>query len=163
MKLIINHKKICLLVIVCFLLFLGYCRDFIFKTLNALQKTLDMNVSYSTPPALSFLENYEYNTLTNIKWVLTFLFCIVYLALSVLTIQLLFHNRKYKIIIVAIYVALTVFSGILTGVGRMFPDTSVTMYEFARYIMGMLQSPVILMILVPIFKLSEKEKENIAN
>ncbi len=50
-----------------------------------------------------------------------------------------------------------ILSAIFIALGFLFSGASAKMYEFARYLMGMLQSPLILMILIPAFKLAEKE------
>lgn len=55
------------------------------------------------------------------------------------------------------YVGIIILSAVFTTIGYLFEGTSEKMYEFARYLMGMAQSPIVLMILIPTFKLSEKE------
>jgi hypothetical protein len=42
--------------------------------------------------------------------------------------------------------------------GLVLSQFSGKMYEFARYFMGIAQSPLVLMILIPVFKISKKEK-----
>ncbi len=135
----------------------GFCRDFIFKNINALLKAWDFDMDFNISPSLAFLENFEYDTLLEIKWILTFIFSILYLIISLLVIKLIFKKRKYLMITVGTYVGITFFSIIFMAIGHFFPGTSGKMYEFARYFMGMAQSPIILMILIPAFKLSEKE------
>ncbi len=139
------------------LLLLGYYRDFVFKNINALLKALDYQIDYDMPLSLHFLGNCTYTTLLNIKWGLTLLFGIIYLVISIITIQLLFNNKKQTHITIAVYIAITLVSALFICIGFIFKSTSETMYEFARYLMGMAQSPIILMILIPAFKLSEKE------
>lgn len=152
-------KRISFLTIIAFfLLSLGYYRDFVFIDINARLKALDHNIAYTLSPSLQFLENYTYNTLLNFKWLLTLLFSAAYLALTILTIQLIFKNKKHNHIILIVYAGLTLISMLFIGTGLLFEKTSGTMYEIARYLMGMAQSPIILMILIPAIKLSEKEK-----
>lgn len=151
-------KYILLALIISLLLFFGYYRDFVFKNINGLLKAWDYNITYSLPPSLQFFENYDYDTLSNIKWLLTLLFSIIYLLIALKTIRLLFENKKYTRITLIAYIAVTMVSALCIAAGLIFKNTSETMYEFARYLMGMAQSPIILMILIPAFKLSEKEK-----
>ena len=70
---------------------------------------------------------------------------------------MLFGNRNFFKITIWSYVAILLVSGILITIGYVFKGTTEKTYEFARYLMGLAQSPLILMILIPAFKLSEKE------
>jgi len=152
-------KKIFFLfLIACVLLFFGYYRDFVFKNINALLKARDYEVSYALPSSLQFIEQYSYNTLLSLKWLLTLLFSIVYWGISTITIYLLFKNKRYNRITSFLYLAVIFLSGIFIATGFLFQSSAETMYEFARYLMGMAQSPIILMILIPAFKLAEKDK-----
>lgn len=150
-------KIIKLSLIVCSLLFLGFYRDFVFKSINALLKAWDFNMDYAMPSSLRFMENYPYDTLLTLKWILTFVFSLLYLIIALITIHLLFKNKNYLKITIGTYIGITIFSGIFMLIGHYFQTTTDKMYAFARYFMGMAQSPIILMVLIPAFKLSEKE------
>ena len=143
--------------IVVALVFFGFYRDFVFKKINALMKAWDNNMDYSMPPSLKFLENYEYSTLSNIKWLLTLLFTVIYLIISLFTVKVIFNNKKYLRITIGTFAGITIVSGLFIVVGIVFHSVSEKMYEFARYLMGMVQSPITLMILIPSFKLAEKK------
>lgn len=136
---------------------LGYLRDSVFKTINALLRAWDLDQDYFTPPFLNFMENLQYDTLVNLKWVLTLLFSILYLLISLTTIKFLFSNRTFFKITIWSYLAILIVSCVLITFGYVFKGTTEKTYEFARYLMGLAQSPLILMILIPAFKLSEKE------
>lgn len=157
-KLGVIKTVISIIIISILLILTGYLRDSIFKTINALLRSWDLEQDYFIPPFLSFLENFEYETLENLKWLLTLLFSILYLILSIFAIKLVFKDRKYIKIAIFTYVGIIILSGIFIISGYLFTSTSEKMYEFARYLMGMAQSPIVLMILIPTFKLSEKEK-----
>lgn len=157
-KLVVIKTVISIIIISILLILTGYLRDSIFKTINALLRSWDLEQDYFIPPFLSFLENFEYETLENLKWLLTLLFSILYLILSIFAIKLVFKDRKYIKIAILTYVGIIILSGIFIISGYLFTSTSEKMYEFARYLMGMAQSPIVLMILIPTFKLSEKEK-----
>ncbi|MCW3071678.1 MAG: hypothetical protein JWO44_1568 [Bacteroidetes bacterium] len=145
------------LLVIALLLATGFYRDFVFKSINALLQAWDANVDYYLPPSLRFFENYEYDTLLRIKWILTFAFSLVYLLISVITIRYIFGRKKLIMITVWTYAGIMLLSGIFMLTGIIFSSASEKMYEFARYFMGMAQSPLILMILIPVFKLAEKE------
>lgn len=153
----IISRNISLIILALAIIFSGYLRDSIFKSMNALLRAWDLDQDYYLPRFLSFLENYEYNTIVNLKWLLTVLFSIVYLIFSILAIKLLFNDRKYFKITFFTYIGIMIVSGLFITTGFMFESTAEKMYEFARYLMGMAQSPIVLMILIPAFKLSEKE------
>ena len=147
----------------CIILFSGFYRDFVFKSINALIQSHELNVGFSMPPSLSFFQNIEYTTLIKIKWLLTILFSILYLAISIFCIKILFENKKFIRITIIVYIALTAISAIFMTLGYFIPGISHNMYSFSRYLMGMAQSPIILMILIPAFKISEKDSTKITN
>jgi hypothetical protein len=153
-------KKILIIIIIGgFVLFFGYLRDFIFKKINALLQAWDHDLDYSLPDFLSFLNNYQYDTIVNIKWGLTCLFWVIYLVISLITIKWLFNKKRYIQITIAVYSGILILSALFICLGFIFPTASYKMYEFARYLMGMAQSPVILMILIPAFSIYEKENK----
>jgi len=150
------------LLIIALLLVTGFYRDFVFNSINALLQAWDANVSYYLPPSLEFLEKYEYDTLLRIKWVLTFAFSFVYLLISIVTIRFIFNKKRLILITAAAYAGIMLLSGAFMLTGIIFSSASEKMYEFARYFMGMAQSPLILMVLIPVFKLAEKENTGAA-
>jgi hypothetical protein len=156
-------KYILLLAIVCVLLLLGYYRDFVFKTINALLQAKDYDAVFTAPPTLQFLDHYSAAGLIKLKWALTLLFTLVYLGLTLFTIRIVFDEQKYSRLTIGVYIVIMLLSGILMLMGYAFDGLAERMYEPARYLMGLAQSPVILMILIPAFKLSGQEHNNIAN
>lgn len=155
------RKGIFLLIIIFLLVLTGYARDFIFKTTNALLRAWDLDQDYPLPYFLSFLNNYEYDTIVNFKWVLTIAASLIYLFIALFTIRMLFERKKYLMVTIYTYAGIIAISAVFIAIGTFFPDSGEKMYEFARYLMGMAQSPVILMILIPAFKLSDKENHKI--
>ncbi|CAN5519616.1 hypothetical protein BH10BAC1_BH10BAC1_12520 [soil metagenome] len=141
----------------------GYLRDSIFKSMNALLRAWDLNQDYYLPRFLSFMENYEYETIVNLKWVLTVLFSILYLLFALIAIKLVFNNRNYLKITFYTYIGIIILSGIFISIGFIAKGSAEKMYEFARYLMGFAQSPIVLMVLIPAFKLSEKESNKTLN
>lgn len=158
-----SKKIIYLILIGCIIVGLGYYRDFVFKNLNALIQSQEFTFDFSMPYSLSFFENVEASTLIKIKWLLTFICAILYLTLSILSIQLLFKNKTYLWIVIWTYLILAFISAVFMLTGFFFPGISGNMYLFSRYLMGIAQSPLVLMILIPAFKISEKESKKITN
>lgn len=157
-----TKKYILLLLIVCVLLLMGYYRDFVFKTINALLQAKEYDAVFTSPPTLQFLDHYSAEALIKLKWALTLLFTLVYCGITLFTINIVFGKKKYNQLTIAAYAVIILLSGMLMLLGYAF-GLAEHMYEPARYLMGLAQSPVILMILIPAFKLSGQEHNNIAN
>lgn len=159
----LQKKSVFILLIIVCLLLLGFYRDFFFKNINALIQSHELNVGFSMPSSLSVFDNVEYTSLIKIKWILTIAFSVFHLLISIIAIKILFENKKYIRITIGVYIALTLVSAIFITTGYFFPGISQNMYSFSRYLMGMAQSPLILMILIPAFKISERESTKITN
>ncbi len=143
------------------LVFLGFYRDFFFKTMNSILQSRDYEAQYTIPASLKFLDAFDYNTLVLFKWLFTVGFSCIYLGVALLAIKAIFDKKKYSHITIGLYIFITLISGIFIFTGYLATGIGDKMYEFARYLMGMAQSPIVLMILIPAFKLSEKENKNI--
>jgi hypothetical protein len=140
------------------LLFFGYFRETTFKSINALLQAWDADFDYSMPFYLEFTKTLEYDIVVYLKWLLTLLFTLAYLGISLYTIKVIFNNKVFLKITLVSYIILISISGLLMLTGLVLSQFSDKMYEFARYFMGIAQSPLVLMILIPVFKISEKEK-----
>jgi hypothetical protein len=155
-----KNRFLYILIILGTIIITGFSRDFIFKSINGLLKAWDSNQYYYLHPSISFLEKYDYNTLINLKWLLTICFSLFYLLITLFAVRFFFgKKKKYLFIVYAAYLSLICISGLSVLGGYLFNSTE-RMYEFARYLMGMAQSPLILMILIPLFKFMEKENIN---
>jgi hypothetical protein len=154
-------KYICIFVLITLILFFGFLRETVFKNLNALLQAWDADIDYKMPFFLSFTENLDYPDVVKLKWLFTYVFSIIFLALSLLAIRLLFNDRRFIKITIISWTCILLLSAIFICTGLIFNDTDGKMYEFARYFAGIAQSPLILMILIPVFKLIEKEKESL--
>lgn len=156
-------KYFFLFILIGWLVFLGYYRDFLFRTMNSILQAKDYEAVYTVPTSLIFLSQFDYTTLLALKWVFTLVFSLIYLVVALITLKIIFNKKKYNYIAIGLYAFITIVSALFIFAGYAFSGISDTMYEFARYLMGMAQSPVILMILIPAFKLSEQEQANIEN
>jgi hypothetical protein len=158
-----QKKYILVLLIVCTLLLLGYYRDFVFRTINTVIQAKEYDAAFTSPPTLQFLDQYTYEGLIKLKWTLTLLFTLVYLGITLFTVKIVFDKKKYNRITIGVYAVIMLLSGLLMLTGYVFNSLLETMYELSRNLMGLAQSPIILMILIPAFKLSGQEHNNIAN
>lgn len=136
----------------------GFFRDYIFRSINALLGAWDSGIDYPIHSNLTFLKNYSYDSVIKIKWVLTVLFSLLFLILLIAALKILFNNNRYYKIAILSYFILFGVSGIMMSIGYMIPESSDHTYEFSRFLMGMAQSPMVLMILVPIFLFAEKQQ-----
>jgi hypothetical protein len=154
----IQKKHIQIGFILVLLIFLGFLRETIFKNTNALLQAWDADFDYSMPVYLEFIKAYEYDTIVNLKWLFTLLFSLLYLGISCYAIKVIFNQKIFLKITLAAYLTLIIISGLFILTGLVLLPFSDKMYEFARYFMGIAQSPLVLMILIPVFKISQKEK-----
>jgi len=142
---------------------LGFLRLFLFENINYHLQFLyyHMERSYMAE-SLNFLRSFTYDELYEIKWALTILFSLTYLLFTCLVIKLLFRGRKYVLWTIYIFSAIIFISfafyalGLLINYDLQFTDQSRIGYRLARICMGVVQSPLPLMILIPAFMLSEK-------
>ncbi len=155
-----SKKNGTLFLILALVLFLSFYRDYVFRSINALLQAWDYDMDYPIHPSLSFLKNYDYDTVTNLKWVLTIVFSGLFLIILLLVLKILFNNKKYRTISIFLYATIMVISAIFMGIGYFFENTSERMYELSRFLMGLEQSPFMMMILIPIFMFAEKENLN---
>ena len=139
----------------------GFYRDFIFKNINALLKAWDNEIDYNVPASLAVIKTFDYSSLIALKWILTILCTAIFMLISLAFIKILFVPKKYIRYTFWSYTMLTGFSFAIIALGYLFKNQHQNFYSISRYLMGMVQSPVLLMILISIFKLSEMQKKEI--
>lgn len=153
MNKIINGKNIYLVLILLTLVFFGFLRDFIFVNINGqLHITYYHSEQVGISPLMHFIEKLSHPQLMMIKWSLTIIFSIIYLTIACFTIYIIFREKKYIKLTIFSYLIVFSISFIFMLSGYIFSSWNQRAYEFARYLMGMAQSPVIIMILIPAFK-----------
>lgn len=153
--------KILLFLLVLLIVATGFLRDFIFKAINVQL----FNLYYKRPPvnvpdSIKILLDYNYSELYYSKWILTFAFAGLYLLLSCAVLLFIFQNRKYIKWCIGIYAIILILSFLFMAIGYLIKDYKNT-YYLARQFMGFLQSPFILMMLIPAIKLYERQRINI--
>lgn len=150
-----NRKALYVILLVIGILLLGSFREFTFLNINfQLQYMYYDTEYYRVAPFFHFLNNFEYSTIYYSKWLLTGGFALAFLILSVLMIKVLFNQRRLITITVASYIILCTVAAISYALGKLAGSTD-TGYTIARFLMGLLQSPVVLMFLVLAFKLQK--------
>jgi hypothetical protein len=124
-------KKILVFAMIVLVILLGYLRDYIFVSINS---SIDSGADGG-------------GNLSLLKWVLTFLFCVFYLFLTSAFLKVLFNEKKYFILPVLCYALLIGVSLLTAGIGYFFSSFE-HVYPFIRMVMGVAQSPIILMVLI---------------
>jgi hypothetical protein len=122
-------KKILIGVLIITTIVLGFFRDYIFISIN---RSIESGVGWNLPV---------------LKWILTSLFSLLYLLLSGLFLYLLFNSKKYIKIAIVLYVVLFCISIVATLFGYLLSSFENT-YRFIRTVMGVAQSPIVMMVLI---------------
>jgi hypothetical protein len=150
-------KVLKLTVCIVTIILLGFLRLYLFENINHQLAFIyyENEVSYVTEE-LSFIADYSYDTLMSVKWLLTIFFTIGYLALTLGIINILFSNKEFIHITLLIF-SLIVFASFLLYFIFGFFNESALGYRLARFCMGVVQSPLPLMILIPAFKLADNK------
>ena len=131
-------KKLFIAGLIVFVVALGFFRDYVFVSIN--EKTGQGPIGSGN--------------LFYWKWILTFVFILQYLVLTCLFLHLLFGEKKYIWLGIYVYTALVAVSFIAGGAGVLFSSFE-KVYPFIRTVLGIAQSPIIIMILTPVCYLNE--------
>lgn len=136
----------------------GYLRETAFLVINSVLHNYPFpyNRSYVTPP--KFLYTYSDDTLLTIKWVLTFLFSVIFFGFAILLFNFYFKNKSFNKITFRIYFSLLVSSFILSMVGILSNSFDET-YSISRFIIGLAQSPLIPLVLFVLFYFKNKPSQ----
>jgi hypothetical protein len=152
-----------LIPVVVLIFIIGYFRELIFVHIN-FQRTqvyyheTDTDYNYTFPGVLLFLKKLDYAQLTQLKWVLTVLFYLIYFGITYLLVSKIFKNRTYNLITIIAHLVFFILAGIFYLIGQ-FTGKGLEGYTLSREFMGILQSPLLLMILMPTFILSDRQKK----
>jgi len=134
------------------LLALGLSRESLFVNINAV-----LYYKYYEPgqePNLvngfwGFLNSFSYLFLYRAKWIVTLVFVILFWFTQKTFIAVLFREKKALFWLGMLYLSLLLLAGISFGVGWLFGNLEQG-YRFSRICMGLLQSPVPCMVLIPL-------------
>ncbi len=136
-------RKFFIVALIVLAIVLGFFRDYIFVSINQLIETgQDVSGHYAI-----------------LKWVLTGLFSLLYMGITCTLLFFLFQSKKYAWVGISAYTLLIVVAGLVGGVGVVVISFE-KIYPFVRSILGFVQSPVVMMILVPACFLNEAKVFN---
>jgi hypothetical protein len=154
------RNKIVFILFILITIALGFFRDSLFVNINYQIGFLyyKQDINYVTSN-FSFLKSLSFNQLYYGKWLLTIAFTLLYYILTMATIYFSFGNKNILRWATISYLILIIVSAMAYSIGQItsYPQTG---YKFARIFMGLLQSPIVLMLLFPLFQLSSKNNPN---
>ena len=140
----------------------------VFISLGAMREVLFVNINeqllfneggvdrYRVVPHLWILKEYSNGELLRWKWIMTVLFTMMHLLLSALMLKQALRFKASRRLLFALYLIGFVVSGLSFLIGRWagLPDLG---YTISRVIMGGLQSPFPLMLIIPALMLKSSE------
>ncbi len=158
MKFKIKEGLLLVIVIIIFVA-VGFFRDAVFMNLNSqLYKLYFKNYEYTLPNWLSFFETWPYMRLYYFKYILTAFFVVLYLILSIISVNIFTGDAKNIKWVFYAYGIVLVLS-LITYLGGYLFNNFPKGFLFTRNLLGLLQSPFITMIIIPALKLENKTKE----
>lgn len=137
---------------------LGFSREFVFVKINNRLYSLFYNHNdYLLPNSLSFLNQFDYNTLYYIKYPLTVLYFLFYFFTSYIAINQLCQNKKITIWVIYIYALLLALASISMAYNYLIENQlDGDEYTFSRWLMGIAQSPLVAFFMIAASKLYDK-------
>lgn len=137
-------------------------RESLFLNLNAIL----YNKYYSEPDGhrvasiYDFLNAFSYRSLYTAKWFITLLFVSAFWLVQKRFLALLFGEKKPLFWLSMLYLSLLLLAAIAFGTGWLLGNMEQG-YRFSRIFMGLLQSPVACMLLIPVTYLYKHNQNTI--
>jgi hypothetical protein len=148
-------------VLIVVIILLGYLRDYLFISINYYIKQAYYSLETVYHPALfALVGDLSISELNLLKWVLTILFMLFNYGLSYIILKKLFIETTNSSALLSYgYMLLFILSGLLYIGGKIlgFPEVG---YTLSRRFMGVLQSPVPLMVVAAVHLLFGSSSKN---
>lgn len=136
------------------LIALSFFRESVFVNINThMWHLFYHNDKTYLAPYLSFLQQLSYSQFYWFKWALTVFFSLLFLFLSCIIIQLVFKEKKFIRWTIYSFAAIMAVSALAFVIGKLL-NRSEDGYIISHFFMGMIQSPFVLIFLIPAFKLA---------
>ena len=142
------NKKSKILLLVLLLMIFGFFRENLFINVNNALFNKIYNRNNHVVWYLSFLKSVSYYTVYAAKWFITPFFAWLFWALQKQLLTTLFNEKKITDWLGILYLSLFLLAGIFFVAGWILGHLEKG-YYFSRLFMGLLQSPVACMILIP--------------
>jgi hypothetical protein len=141
-------RKIKIFLLILLLMALGFFRENLFVNINDVLYGKLYKVPNPIVWYLSFLSNTSYNTVYIAKWFITPFFAFLFWFVQMKLLLAIFNEKKTTKWLSVLYLSLFLLAGIFFVAGWALGDIYGG-YAFSRLFMGLLQSPVACMILIP--------------
>ena len=142
------NRKTKILLFILLLMALGFFRENLFVNINDVLYSKLYNERNPIIWYLSFLNNVSYNTVYVAKWFITPFFAFLFWFVQKELLLVFFNEKKIITWLSVLYLSLFLLAGIFFVAGWALGDIYKG-YTFSRLFMGLLQSPVACMILIP--------------
>ena len=148
-------KKIIVPLLVLAYLVTGFFREYLFVHLNE-QRRVIYNLFYrhllpdSPMPQPHWMWRFDYFELTRAKWMLTLLFTLVFAGLAAFTVRIAFGNKNYVRMTLLVYAGVFVAGWVVYLIGSV-SGKSEELYDVARFLAGLVETPAMLAILCAAF------------
>lgn len=142
-----QRKKALIALSVAAVVAIGFFREFLFMNINEQLFALWYDEPSRASDAIPLLKSLDYYPLYYSKWILTALFSVLFYGLTIGVLHVVF-NRTFWKEVALIYGILIVCSVLAMAYGY-FTGTLHDTYLLARLFMGVAQSPLILMVMIP--------------
>ena len=142
------NRKIKIAFFVLLLAALGFFRENLFVNINYILYSKLNNEIYTPVRYISFLTAFSYKTVYIAKWFITPLFAFIFWFVQKQFLTLLFNEKKITRWLSILYLSLFLLAGVFFVAGWALGDINKG-YTFSRIFMGLLQSPISCMILIP--------------
>jgi hypothetical protein len=159
---VIKYRHILIVLAAGIIIALGFIRDSLFKHINYNIYQLENSTGKIIGSKFyqKVFENISLTELHYSKWILTLVFVLIYYTLTTIGIRLVFKTKKYKLLIFSIFSVIFVISGTCYIIGDL-TNNLAHGYRFSRLFMGAMQSPFILLLLIPGIKFFEKNRDSV--
>ncbi len=147
------NKKLKIVLFALFLIGLGFFRENLFVSLNGIMYNKYFNPHdydrHAIRPAFQFLNYFSYYTLYTGKWIITPFFAFIFWFVQKKFLSFLFNEKKTSLWLGLLYLSLFLLAGISFCLGWLTGHLQEG-YRFSRIFMGLLESAVPCMILIPL-------------
>lgn len=160
-----RYKSVLLIsaVVIAYIL-LGFYRDTFFKNLNSQADVLHhRSPAFELSAGTGFLKQFTTDGLMKLKWIMTCVFSLLFFFLGWITLKLFFGERKNRQLLLFAYLFVFSLSLLVYLSGKLFPSWEEQAFSLARNLVQALQSPLIIMILIPVILLMKKSQLNTGN
>ena len=142
------NRKINIALFILLLMALGFFRENLFVNINDVLYNKLYNKNNPVIWYLSFLHNASYKAVYIAKWFITPFFAFIYWFIQKQLLMTVFNEKKIIKWLSVLYLSLFLLAGIFFVTGWALGDINKG-YTFSRLFMGLLESPVACMILIP--------------